>query len=66
MRFDPTVYEENLRLLLDEFHQQLSDGTKNTSDFISTHMNGVVSLSVAERSKAETKMLYSSDSSSLA
>ena len=35
MRFDPTVYEENLRLLLDEFHQRLSDGTKNPGDFIS-------------------------------
>jgi len=35
MRFDPTVYEENLRLLLDEFHQRLSDGTKNSDDFIS-------------------------------
>jgi len=35
MKFDPTVYEENLRLLLDEFHQRLRDGTKNAADFIS-------------------------------
>ena len=35
MKFDQTVYEENLRLLLDEFHQQLSDRTKNAADFIS-------------------------------
>jgi len=35
MRFDPSVYEENLRLLLDEFHQRLYEGTKNAGDFIS-------------------------------
>jgi hypothetical protein len=35
MKFDQSVYEENLRLLLDEFHQQLCDGTKNAGDFIS-------------------------------
>ena len=35
MKFDPSIYEENLRLLLDEFHQRLCDGTKNASDFIS-------------------------------
>ena len=35
MKFDPTVYEENLRLLLDEFHQRLCDGTENAGDFIS-------------------------------
>jgi len=35
LRFDPSIYEENLRLLLDEFHQRLYDGTKNADDFIS-------------------------------
>ena len=35
MRYDSSIYEENLRLLLDEFHQRLSDGTKNADDFIS-------------------------------
>ena len=35
MKFDSSIYEENLRLLLDEFHQRLSDGTKNAGDFIS-------------------------------
>ena len=35
MKYDPSEYEENLRLLLDEFHQRLCDGTKNAGDFIS-------------------------------
>jgi hypothetical protein len=35
MRFDSTIYEENLRLLLDEFQQRLSEGTKSADEFIS-------------------------------
>ena len=35
MKLEPSIYEENLRLLLDEFYQRLCDGTKNAEDFIS-------------------------------